>query len=91
MQIRLTLVALLALAFAIAFAPTQELQAASMFGPGTQLGTDGMTYAAQDKAKPKAKAKKGKAKGKRSASKAGRCGTGKYWKKGACQDAALKK
>src|SRR5262245_59908852 len=90
MQIRLTLAAVLAMALAIALSPSQGLQAAPMFGPGSQIGTDGLTLV-QDKAKaaPKAKAKAKASKGKRVASKGpGRCGTGNYWKKGACVSAA---
>jgi hypothetical protein len=89
MHIRKILVALLALAVAYAFAPTQGVQASSLLGPGSQIGTDSLTELIQDKAKaakakPKAKAR---AKGKRSASKGpGHCGTGNYWdrKKRAC-------
>jgi hypothetical protein len=82
MQIRKTLIALLALAIAIAFSPIDGLQAASV-GPGSQPGTDNLTYTV--------KAKKGKkaAKGKR----AGRCGTNMYWSrsKRKCEDARNKK
>lgn len=91
MHIRKILFALLVVAVAYAFAPTQGVQAASMLGPGSQIGTDNLTHMTQDKAKakakPKAKAKAKRAKGKRSASKGpGRCGTGNYWdrKKRAC-------
>ena len=89
MQIRKVLYALLALALAFAFAPVTGLQAASPMGPGSQLGTESMTYTVKAKAKAKkmkaAKAKK--AKGKKVARKGpGRCGTGMYWvkKKRAC-------
>lgn len=93
MHIRKILFALLVVALAFVFAPTQRLQAASLLGPGSQIGTDNLTHVVQDKekakAKPKAKAKAKRAKGKRSASKGpGRCGTGNYWKKGACVSAA---
>jgi hypothetical protein len=88
MQIRKTLIAMLALAIAIAFAPIEGVQAASSFGPGSQPGTENLTYTVKAKAKAKgkakAKAKKGK-RGKRAKSKGpGRCGTGMYWKKGKC-------
>lgn len=91
MQIRKTLVALLALAIAFAFSPVT--QAASPMGPGSQPGTENVTYTVKAKAKakkaPAKKAKaKAKAKGKKAKSKAGpgKCGTGKYWdrKKRAC-------
>jgi hypothetical protein len=83
MQIRKTLVAMLALAIAIAFSPIQGVQAASSFGPGSQPGTDSLTYTVKAKkmakGKAKAKMKKGK-RGKRAKSKGpGRCGTGMYW------------
>jgi hypothetical protein len=88
MQIRKTLFAVLALAVAYAFSPIEGVQAAS-FGPGSQPGTENMTYTVKAKAKAKAKgkAKMKKAKGKRAKSKRpgpGRCGTGMYWKKGKC-------
>ncbi|MBX9591980.1 MAG: hypothetical protein K2X43_22025 [Hyphomonadaceae bacterium] len=84
MQIRKTLIALLALAIAIAFSPLEAVQAASPMGPGSQPGTENLTYTVKAKAKAKkGKAKKGKAKkakGKKAKSKGpGRCGTGKYW------------
>ncbi len=87
MQIRKTLVALLALAIAFAFSPVT--QAASPMGPGSQPGTENVTYTVKAKAKAKkAPGKKAKAKGKKAKSKAGpgKCGTGKYWdrKKRAC-------
>jgi hypothetical protein len=89
MQIRKTLIAVLALAVAIALSPIQGVQAASSFGPGSQLGTENLTYTVKAKAKGKAKAAKpkAKAKGKKAKSKGpGRCGTGMYWdrKKRAC-------
>ena len=86
MQLRKTLVAGLGLAVAFAFAPMAP-QAAPGLGLGAELGSTSLIdqVAAKKKAKGKkmAKAKKG--------SKAGRCGTGKYWsaKKKGCQDAAL--
>jgi hypothetical protein len=86
-MIRKTLYALLGLAVAVAFAP---VQAASPMGPGSQPGTENLTYTvkAKKKATKKAPAKKAKAKGKKAKSKGGpgRCGTGKYWdkKKRAC-------
>lgn len=83
---RRTLYALLALATAFAFSPIT--QAASPMGPGSQPGTENLTYTVKAKAKAKkAPAKKaGKAKGKKAKSGPGRCGTGKYWdkKKKAC-------
>jgi ABC-type transporter MlaC component len=94
MQIRKTLIALLAVAIAIAFSPVQELQAASLLSPGSQPAADNVTYTVKAK---KASKKKGKAKarkGKRAKSKSkgpGRCGVGKYWKKGKCEDASSKK
>jgi hypothetical protein len=83
MQIRKTLYALLGLATAFAIAPMSP-QAASPLG--VQLGSDSLIHQVQAK-KAKAKAKKGKS----AASKAGRCGTGKYWSrsKRSCEDAAL--
>ena len=91
MQIRRTLYALLALAIAIAFSPIT--QAASPMGPGSQPGTENLTYTVKAKAKAKkAPAKKAKAKGKKAKSKGpGRCGTGMYFKKGKCESAASKK
>lgn len=97
MQIRTTLVALLAVAIAIAFAPVEELQAASLLSPGSQPAADNLSYTAQAKkaAPKKAAPKKSKPKakkGKRAKSKGpGRCGTGMYWKKGKCEDASKKK
>jgi len=81
MQTRKTLYALLGLATAFAIAPMSS-QAASPFG--AQLGSDSLIHQVQAK---KAKAKKGKS----APSKAGRCGTGKYYSrsKRSCQDAAL--
>lgn len=94
MQIRKTLIALLAVAIAIAFSPVQELQAASLLSPGSQPAADGVTYTVKAKKaakkKGKAKAKKGK-KAKSKSKGPGRCGVGKYWKKGKCEDAAAKK
>lgn len=88
MQLRKTLIAALGLAVAFAFAPMAP-QAAPGLGLNTELGSTSLIdqVAAKKKAKGKAKAKKGKSK----ASKAGRCGTGKYWSrsKRSCQDAAL--
>jgi uncharacterized low-complexity protein len=92
MQIRKTLIGVLALAIAIALSPVQGVQAASSFGPGSQAGTENLTYTVKAKAKAKGKAKmakpKAKAKGKKAKSKPGpgRCGTGKYWdrKKRSC-------
>lgn len=100
MQIRKTLVAMLAVAIAVAFSPIPQSQAASPFGPGTEPTTESLTYTVKAKAKKKAMKKgkkkgkamkKGKAKGKRTASKGpGRCGTGMYYSrsKRSCQSAA---
>ena len=76
-MIRKSLIALLGVAAAVVFTP---VQAASPMGPGSQPGTENLTYTVKAKAK-KAKVKKAKAKkGKKVASKGpGRCGTGKYW------------
>ena len=62
-------------------------------GPGSQPGTENLTYTVKAKAKAKkGKAKAKKAKGKKAKSKgAGRCGTGMYYKKGKCESAASKK
>lgn len=81
MQIRRTLYALLALAIAFAFSPIT--QAASPMGPGSQPGTENLTYTVKAKAKAKkAPAKKAKAKGKKAKSKGpGRCGTMMFWDK----------
>ena len=90
MQLRKTLVAGLGLAVAFAFAPMAP-QAAPGLGLGAEFGSTSLIdqVAAKKKAKgnPAQKAKKGKSK----ASKAGRCGTGKYYSrtKRSCQDAAL--
>lgn len=83
MQIRRTLYALLAVAIAFAFSPVTSLQAASPMGPGSQPGTENLTYTVKAKAKAKkAPAKKAKAKGKKAKSKGpGRCGTLMYWDK----------
>ena len=78
MQIRKTLIALLAVAIAIAFSPVQELQAASLLSPGSQPAADNLTYTVQAKKAAKSKGP-------------GRCGVGKYWKKGKCEDASSKK
>jgi hypothetical protein len=98
MQIRKTLVALLAVATAFAFSPVPELQAASPFGPGSLSDSDNLTYTVKAKKKMKKakKAKKGKKakSGKRAKSKrAGGCGTGMYWSRKArkCESAASKK
>jgi hypothetical protein len=65
-------------------------QAAPGLGLGAEFGSTsliGQVKAAPKKGNPAQKAKKGKSK----ASKAGRCGTGKYYSrtKRSCQDAAL--
>lgn len=46
---------------------------------------------AKKASKKKAGKKKAKKKGKKKASKAGKCGAMKYWKKGKCMDAMAKK
>ena len=51
MQIRKTLFALLALAIAFALSPLEGLQAASPMGPGSQPGTENLTYTVKAKAK----------------------------------------
>jgi hypothetical protein len=89
MQIRKTLVAILAVAVAVAFSPIPQTQAASLFGPSSEPTTESLTYTVKAKAKKakKGKAKKGKAKGKKAKGKKakskgpGRCGTGMYWDK----------
>lgn len=85
MQIRKTLYGLLALAIAFAFSPITSLQAASPMGPGSQPGTESLTYTVKAKAKAKkAPAKKApaKAKGKKAKSKGpGRCGATMFWNK----------
>jgi hypothetical protein len=82
MQLRKSLIALLALAIAVALSPFATVQAASPMGPGSQPGTENLTYTVKAKKKAKAKkTKKAKAKkGKRVASKGpGRCGPTNYW------------
>jgi hypothetical protein len=82
MHLRKSLIALLALAIAIALSPFATLQAASPMGPGSQPGTENLTYTVKAKKKAKAKKpKKAKAKkGKKVASKGpGRCGPTNYW------------
>lgn len=96
MQIRKTLIAMLALAIAVAFSPIDGLQAASV-GPNSQPGTENVTIAVKAKAKAKAKAKGKRAKGKRgkraASKRGGRCGTNMYFSKSkrSCQDARNKK
>ncbi len=94
MRIRKTLIAILALAVALAFSPLSELQAAT-FVPGSQPGTDNLIQTVKMKKKGYKKAgkrKKGKRKGKRARSKAGKCGTYKYFSKKTrkCADARNK-
>ena len=94
MRIRKTLIATLALAIAIAFSPLPELQAATFVNPGSQPGTDNLTQTVKMKKKGYRKAgkrKRGK-RGKRARSKAGTCGTYKYFsRKGRkCMDARNK-
>ena len=98
MQIRKTLVAMLAVAIAVAFSPIPQSQAASPFGPGSEPTTESLTYTVKAKAKKKAMKKKakgkkakGKAKGKKAKSKGpGRCGAGMYYSrsKRSCASAA---
>ena len=93
MRIRKTLIAILALAVAIAFSPLSELQAATFANPGSQPGSDNLTQTVKMKKKTKKAGKKrGKKKGKRARSKAGKCGTYKYFskKKKRCMDARNK-
>jgi len=95
MSIRKTLIAVLAVAIAIAFAPLSDLQAATLT-PGSGPGVDNpiVKVAAKKKATKK-KAKKGK---KKSAKKAkskgpGSCGAYMYYSKKdrKCADARAKK
>jgi hypothetical protein len=93
MRIRKTLIAILALAVAIAFSPLSELQAATFVNPGSQPGSDNLTQTVKMKKKGYRKAgKRGKKRGKRARSKAGKCGTYKYFskKKKRCMDARNK-
>lgn len=93
MHIRKTLIAILALAVAIAFSPLSELQAATFANPGSQPGSDNLIQTVKMKKKGYKKAgKRGKKKGKRARSKAGKCGTYKYFskKKRRCMDARNK-
>jgi len=95
MRIRKILIAILALAVAIAFSPLSELQAATFANPGSQPGSDNLTQTVKMKKKGYKKAgkrKKGKRKGKRARSKAGKCGTNKYFSKKTrkCMDARNK-
>jgi hypothetical protein len=81
MQLRKTLIAALALAIAVALSPFATLQAASPMGPGSQPGTENLTYTVKAKKKAKKTTKRAKAKkGKKVASKGpGRCGATMYW------------
>ena len=79
MRIRKTLIAILALAVAIAFSPLTGSQAATFVSPDTKVSSDNMTLTVAKK------------KGKKAKSKAGKCGTYKYYKKGKCLDARNKK
>jgi hypothetical protein len=87
MSIRKTLIAVLAVAIAIAFAPLSDLQAATLT-PGSGPGVDNavVKVAAKKKAKKKP-AKKAKSKG------PGSCGAYMYYSKKdrKCADARLKK
>jgi len=95
MSIRRTLIAVLAVAIAIAFAPLSELQAATLT-PGSGPGLDNaVVKVAAKKTTKKKKAKKGKKKSaKKAKSKgAGSCGQYMYYSKKdrKCADARLKK
>jgi hypothetical protein len=83
MRIRKTLMAVTALAVAIAFSSLGQVQAATFVSPDTKVSSDNVLVTVAKK-----KAKKG---GKKAKSKAGKCGTFKYWKKGKCLDARDKK
>jgi hypothetical protein len=90
MTIRKTLMAVLALAIAIAFAPLSSLQAATLAGPDTKVSTLTLTQTVAMKGKHTHKMRH---KGKHAKSKGpGRCGTLMYWsKKGHhCMDARKK-
>jgi len=96
MSIRRTLIAVLAVAIAIAFAPLSELQAATLT-PGSGPGLDNavVKVAAKKTTKKKTAKKKGKKKSaKKAKSKgAGSCGQYMYYSKKdrKCADARLKK
>jgi hypothetical protein len=90
MILKKTLVAGLAVAIAMAFAPLAELKAAMPAGPGIKASADTLT---QTVAKKKRTTKKGKRKGKRAHSKGpGRCGANMYYSRKAhhCMDARKK-
>jgi hypothetical protein len=94
MSIRKTLIAVLAVAIAIAFAPLSDLQAATLT-PGSGPGVDNpiVKVAAKKKATKK-KAKKGKKSAKKAKSKGpGSCGAYMYYSKKdrKCADARSKK
>jgi hypothetical protein len=95
MQIRKTLITVLAMAIAIAFSPLPELQAATLLSPSSQPGADNLTQTVKmkKKAKKAKKAKRKKRRGKRARSKAGMCGAYMYYSKKArkCMDARNKK
>ena len=91
MIIKKTLMAGIAVAVALAFAPLAELKAAMPAGPGSKVSADTLT---QTVAKKKRATKKGKRKGKRAHSKGpGRCGSNMYFSRKAhhCMDARNKK
>ena len=96
MSIRKSLIAVLAVAIAIAFAPLADLQAATLT-PGSGPGVDNavVKVAAKKTAKKKTAKKKGKKKSaKKAKSKgAGSCGQYMYYSKKdrKCADARLKK
>jgi len=90
MSIRKTFIAALAVAFAAAFSPIPELQAAT-FNPGSQVGSSSLVQTIAKKKSTK-KAGKKKSKGKRKAGKGkSSCGTFMYRKGGKCVDARNKK
>ena len=81
----------LALAFAIAFSPLPELQAAPFAGTGSQPTTDNLLQSAKAKKKGSKKAGKRKRGKKKASASSASCGTYKYRKGGKCLDARDKK
>jgi len=82
LQMRKTILTMLASASAIAFSPVSELRAATFVSPGSQPGTEKLAQVVKGK-----KAKGAKSKG------PGSCGTHMYYstKTGKCEDARAKK
>lgn len=74
-MLRKSLVAALATAVALAFSPITTASATSLLGTGTKVATEKVFEEARGKRKAK---KRG---GKKVASKAGKCGTYKFWNK----------